>query len=135
MRSLGYISLFCRLRPQPFPPRQSRRQPSQYPLPIDPFNPTVRVKIQPAHEHCFSYEEILEKVIPVMKLIGPRLHHDMYFVTKLMRLIRSAPAESIDQWNYLFMTYVLPALSLSDANIGLCHEVWSWLRDMPYQER
>jgi THO complex subunit 2 len=101
----------------------------------DPFSPGIRIKVPPSGEQCQNTAEILDRVVAIMHLMGPHLHHDVYFVTKLVRIGRNAPAAEQPQWQQILLDYVLPALSMSEGNIGLEYEVWEWIKVLPYQDR
>lgn len=89
--------------------------------------------------------ELLNGLIPILDLVGAGIACDTLLVAKLCRLayfhLSSSSSESASEsklvrvWHRVISAHILPALSLTYANPGLCSEVWRLLKTFPYDVR
>ncbi|XP_057340022.1 THO complex subunit 2 isoform X1 [Microplitis mediator] len=105
---------------------------------------------QLAPEPIQNIADIHDKLLPMLIILGPNLHHDPILMYKIMRLchaaIKQCPLDSgkqpIDKTNNIYYDILtildvalLPSLSFMDCNCCVAEEMWNILKHYPYQNR
>ncbi|XP_012259618.2 THO complex subunit 2 [Athalia rosae] len=101
---------------------------------------------QPFHK----LEDIHDRLLPMLVILGPNLHHDAILMYKVMRLCQTAmkqceldsnkqPVNKNSSLYYDVLTILdvalLPSLSFMDCNCCVAEEIWNILKYYPYQSR
>lgn len=96
-----------------------------------------------------NLEDIHDKLLPMLIILGPNLHHDPILMYKIMRLCNSAIKQcSLDgnkqpsNKNNLYYDVLtildvalFPSLSFMDCNCCVAEEIWNIVKHYPYQNR
>lgn len=108
--------------------------------------PTSRLAPEPMK----SIADLHDKLLPMLIILGPNLHHDPILMYKIMRLchvaIKECPLDSgkqpLDKSNTIYYDIItildvalLPSLSFMDCNCCVAEEMWNILKYFPYQNR
>ncbi|XP_034949841.1 THO complex subunit 2 [Chelonus insularis] len=102
-----------------------------------------------APEPMQNLAEIHDKLLPMLIILGPNLHHDPILMYKIMRLCHAAikqhpfdsnqPLDKNNTIHYDILTILdvalLPSLSFMDCNCCVAEEMWNILKHYPYQNR
>ncbi|KAI9335936.1 transcription factor/nuclear export subunit protein 2-domain-containing protein [Obelidium mucronatum] len=88
---------------------------------------------------CNSFDDVIKVLRLLLPYIAVSL--DVVFVTKVARLgrahIASAPEDEKvkNNWLSILAKFLLPALSMTDQNPGLAHDIWMVVKQYPYDRR
>jgi THO complex subunit 2 len=105
---------------------------------------------------CHQFTDLTPHVFQMLSCVGPSLHSDPILLTKLLRLGRAffkehggclgrstaqddPPSQEIMDVFHGFLTAldeaILPSVSLLSCNCGISEELWSMLKQLPYERR
>ena len=89
---------------------------------------------------CSTIEEVFDSVLPVLQILGGYLSHDISLATKMCRICQGHMSQTKDQmtrriWSQIIVHVFFPTLSLTYGNPAFNNEVWSIIKNLPYQNR
>jgi THO complex subunit 2 len=99
-------------------------------------NELTQISIENDEESLKQLQQVSENLL---KFSGPLLSRDSSLVAKICRIgvyyCKQQPDEFLEFWSEFFRLYLLPCISLLDANPGILFEIYSLLSKLSFDTR